>query len=81
MIKFNALFLGEDVFVKVVEHLQTQHNEARVMSASEADVIQVVEPYTELRADKRIGRWINLACNIIWLETVDAGSNVVNLDV
>lgn len=79
VVEFNAFFLEEDVVIGVVEHLDTEHNETRVMSTSETDVIQIIESHAELRADKGICGGIEFTSNAIRLEAVDTGSDVVDI--
>lgn len=55
VVELDTLFLEKCVFVGIVKDLDTEHNEARVMSTSQSNVIEVVKAYTELRADERIG--------------------------
>lgn len=47
------------------------------MSASEPDVIEIVEPEAKLRADEWIGRRIHFSGDAVRLEAEDAGCDVV----
>ena len=67
------------VFVGIVENLYSKHNETRIMSTSQANVIQIVKPETELRTNQRVGRRVKLACHAVGLKAKDAGSNKINV--
>ena len=54
VIELDALILEEDVLVRVVEDLYAEHDEARVVTAGEPDVVQIIEPDGELGTDKWI---------------------------
>ena len=73
----DAFVLPHLVFAWFVECLNTQHNEARIVSSSQADVVQVVKSNTELRANERICWWFELSSHTEWLETEDACQNEV----
>lgn len=49
------------------------------MSTSQADIVKVVKTDTELWADERIGWWIKLARNTVWLKAEDTSCHVVNV--
>lgn len=55
VVKLNTLLLEEVVLLGVVEYLDSQHHEPRVVSACKTDVVQIVESGAELWADQRIG--------------------------
>jgi len=79
VVEFNAFFLEEDVVIGIVEHLDTKHDETRVMSASKTDVIQIVESHAELRADEGICGRVEFTSNAVRLEAVDTSSDVVDV--
>jgi len=49
------------------------------VSSCHTDVVQVIEPHTELGADERVGRGLHLSCDAVWLETEDTGSHEVDI--
>jgi len=59
--------------------LDAEHDEARIMAACQTDVVQVVKSQAELRADKWIGRRVELACDAVRLEAEDTCGNEVNV--
>ena len=56
-----------------------EHDEARVVSSSKTDVIQIIESQAELGADQRVGRRIQLASHAVRLEAEDACCHEVNI--
>ena len=71
-VELDTLILEKLVVVAIVEHLDAEHDEAGVVSASDADVVQVVESHAELRADQWVGRGVQLTGHAVGLEAVDA---------
>jgi hypothetical protein len=49
------------------------------VSASETDVVEVIEADTELRANQWVGGRVELTGHAVWLETIDTSSHVVNV--
>jgi hypothetical protein len=49
------------------------------MSTSDSNVIEIVEPGTELWADKWIGWWVELSSDTVRLETEDTSSDKVDI--
>ena len=78
-VELNDLFLEEFVIVWIVEDLDTHHDETRVMSSSDTNIVQIIESSTELRADQWVGWWIKLTSNAIRLETENTSSHEVNI--
>lgn len=78
-VEFNALVLEEYVLIWVVENLDAKHNEPRVMTASQTNVIEVIEADTELGADQRVGGRVKLASDAVRLEAINTGSDKVNI--
>ncbi len=77
--EFDSLFVKEYVLIRVVEHLAPQHNEARVMAPSQADVVEIVEADAELGLDQGVGRGLQFSSHAVWLEAEDAGCHVVHV--
>jgi hypothetical protein len=63
--------------VLVVEDLVTHHDEARVMTSSHTNVIQIIETYAELGADQRVSRRIEFTSHTVRLETENTSSYVI----
>jgi len=49
------------------------------MSASDSNVVKIVEPGTELWANEWIGWWVELSGDTVWLETEDTSSDKVDI--
>ena len=49
------------------------------MPSGDSNVVQVIEPDTELRTYKGIGRRFELSSDTIWLEAVNAGCNELHI--
>lgn len=49
------------------------------MSSGDPDIIQVVKSNAELRADQRVGRWVQLTGDAVRLEAVDTCCNEVDI--
>ena len=49
------------------------------MSSSDSNVVEIVEPGTELWANKWIGWWVELSGDTVWLETEDTSSDKVDI--
>ena len=79
IIELDAFLLEKDVFIGSIENLDTKHHKARVMTTSQSDVIQVVEPHAKLRADQRISRRVEFACHTVGLEAKDTSCHVVDV--
>ena len=56
IILLDAVIFPENLITGSIESLDSQHDESTVVSASEADIVEIVEADTELGADERIGR-------------------------
>lgn len=79
VVELDTFLLEEVVLVRVVKNLDAEHDEARIMAACQTDVVQVVKSQAELRADKWIGRRVELARDAVRLEAEDTGGNEVNV--
>ena len=79
VVKLDALVLEEHVLLWVIEHLDAQHDESTVMSACQANIIEVIESDAELRTDERVGRRLKLTSDAIGLEAVNTCCDVVNI--
>ena len=77
VIELNALLLEEVVFVRLVEHLDAEHDEAAIMSSGQSNVVQVVKARAELRANERVCRRVQLTRDAVGLEAEDARGHVV----
>lgn len=64
IIEFNTLLLEEDVLIGVVEDLNAQHDESRVVTTSQPDIIEIVEADTKLVANQWVPR--KKGGKIIW---------------
>jgi len=62
-----------------VEHLYAHHDKTWKMSASQSDVVKIVESETELRTDEWIGGRIHLSSDTVRLETKDTCGHVINI--
>jgi hypothetical protein len=51
IVKFYALVFKEDILIRFVEDLNTNHHKTRVMSTCKSNIIQIVESQTELRTN------------------------------
>jgi len=78
-VELNTFIFEEFVIIWVVEYLDAKHDEAGVVAASDADVVQVVEADAELWADQWIGWRVQLSRDAVWLEAIDASSNEVDI--
>jgi len=78
-VELDALVGPELLVVGLVENLDTEHDEAGVVAARDADVVEVVEAYAELRADQRVRGGLELARDNVGLEAVDAGLHEVDV--
>ena len=79
MVVLKAFVLEILEVVFVVEHLVSHHDEARVMTSSNTDVIQIIETNTELRTDQRIGWRVKFTSHAVRLETENTSSHVVDI--
>ena len=79
VVELDALILEEVPVILLVEHLNAHHDEARVMAAGEANVVQIIEASAKLWADERVSGWVKLTSHTVGLEAEDTGSNVVNI--
>jgi len=78
-VKFNNFFFEEFMVIRVVEYLDTHHNETRIMSSGYTNIVQIVKSSAELRADQWIGWWIKFTSDAIWLEAENTCSNKVHI--
>mmetsp|Transcript_400 Transcript_400/g.786 ORF Transcript_400/g.786 Transcript_400/m.786 type:complete len:656 (-) Transcript_400:41-2008(-) len=78
-VELDGLVLEELVVVGVVEDLDAQHDEARVVPPRDPDVVQVVEARRELGADQRVRRRVQLPRHAVGLEAVDARRHEVHV--
>jgi hypothetical protein len=79
MVELEALILEEFVFVGIVEHLDAQHDKARVVASSNTDVVQIVEARAELRADEGVRGRVKLTCHAVGLEAEDTSGYKINI--
>lgn len=79
VVEFYALVFEENELIGFVEDLNAYHNESRVMPSSKSNVVQIVEPKTELRADQGICWWVHFTCHAVGLETKYSCCNIVNI--
>lgn len=79
IVKLHTLLLEEHILIRVVKHLNAEHHEPRVVSAGEADVVEVVESHAELWADQGVGWGVQLARYAVWLEAENTGCHVINV--
>ena len=79
VIELKAFIFEELIVARVVENLLSQHDEPRVVSTREANIVQVVETGTKLGTDQRVGWWIKLSRHTVGLEAKDARCNKVNV--
>jgi len=63
--------------VLVVKHLISHHDEARIVTTSHTNVVQVVKTHTELRAHQGVGGRVKFTSDTVRLETENTSSNVV----
>lgn len=78
-VELDDLVFEEFIVVWVVENLDTEHDETRVMTACNTDVIQIVESGTELWTNQWVSWWIKLSSDAIWLEAEDTCSNEIDI--
>ena len=67
------------ILSRVVKHLLAKHEESRIMTTSQTNIIEIIESCTKLWADKRISWWLKFTSDAIWLETEDTSSYEVNI--
>jgi hypothetical protein len=79
IILLDAIIFPKDLIIWLIESLDSEHNEAAVVSAGEADVVQIVETDAELGADEGVGGRFQFPGHAVGLETVDAGRHVVHV--
>ena len=79
VVEFNTFFFKEFVILGRVKNLDAEHDEARIVTAGQANVIQVIEAGAELRANEWICRRVQLTGHTVWLEAEDSCSYVVNI--
>lgn len=49
------------------------------MATGDTNVIKIIEPGAELRANQGVGWWVKLTSDAIWLEAEDTSSCEVNI--
>lgn len=79
IVELNALFFEEVVLVWVVEHLNAQHDKAGVVSASDANVVEIVESSAKLGANERVCWRVQLTRHTVRLEAEDASSDIIDV--
>lgn len=79
VVELHALVLEEDIVVRVVENLNTKHDEARVMSTCQTNVVEIIKSHAKLRTNQRVGGRVKLSSHAIGLETIDASCNEVDI--
>ena len=79
IVELDCLILEEVVFVRCVEHLDSEHDKTGVMATSDTNVVQVIEARAELRADQGVSGRVELTSHAVGLEAEDASGDVVNV--
>ena len=79
MIKLKAFIFEELIVARIIENLLSQHDETRVVSTREANIVQVVKTGTKLGTYQRVSWWVKLSRHTVRLEAKDARCNKVNV--
>ena len=79
VVELNALVLEEFVVVRLVKDLNSEHDEARVMASSQANVVEIVESGAELGANQGVSGRVKLSSHTVGLEAVNASCDVVHV--
>ena len=79
IVKLDAFVLEEVVLIRLVKHLDAEHDKPGVMPPSQTNIVQVVESRAELRANQWVGGRVQLTRHTVWLETENSGSHIVNI--
>lgn len=77
IVELDTLLFEEVVLFGVVEHLDAHHDEARVVSPRDANVVQVVEASAKLRTNQRICWWVQLTRHAVGLEAENARGDII----
>jgi len=79
VVEFNTFLFEENVIIRFVEDMNSQHDKAWIMSPGQTDIIQVVESHTENGLDGWIFWRVELSCYTIGLEAVDTCCDVFDI--
>jgi hypothetical protein len=79
VVELYALVLEEDILVRIVEDLDTHHNESGVMSAGQTNIVKIIESNAELGADEGIGGRVKLSSHAVGLEAIDTSGHIVHV--
>jgi hypothetical protein len=79
VIKLKALIFKKLIVARVVKNLLSQHDEARVVSTCQANIVQVIETGTKLGTDQGVSWWVKLSSHTVGLEAKDARCNKVDV--
>ena len=79
VVELDALVLEKLIVIRLVKHLDAEHDKAGVVAPSQANVVQIVEASAELRADERVGRRVEFTSYAVGLEAEDASSDVIDI--
>ena len=67
------------ILSRVIEHLLSKHDESRIVTTSQTNIVEIIESCTKLRANKGIGWGLKFSSDAVRLETEDTSSNEVNV--
>lgn len=79
VVELKTFVFEKFVLTRVVENLLSQHDEARVVSTSQTNIVEVVETSAELGTDQGVSWRVELSSHTVGLEAEDAGSNKVDV--
>ena len=79
VVELDALVLEEVIVVRLVKHLDAEHDKSGVVAPGQTDVVEVVEAGAELRANQGIRGRVQLTRHAVRLETEYAGRDIVNV--
>lgn len=67
------------MIIRIVENLDSEHNEAGIVAASYANVVKVIEACAELGANEGVSRRVKLSSDAVGLEAEDTGGNEIDI--
>jgi hypothetical protein len=79
VVELEAFVLKEFVIARVVKNLLTHHNETRVVSTSQTDIVEIIETSAKLRANKGVGWWVKFSSHTVRLEAENTCSDEVDI--
>ena len=79
VVELNALISPELELTRLVEDLNTKHDETGVVTTGDTDVIEIVETDAELRANERVSRGVELTSHAVRLEAVNTGLDIIDI--